>query len=106
MLQQARQAHVDAQLACKWQDRTAINQYAQEIGANPFQTSSCELSTLKSCCSGGLCTPFLAMLAGAGVPILKALQAAAETLSNHAMRADALDALLLVPVFVARRTSS
>ena len=38
----------------------------------------------------------LAMLAGAGVPILKALQAAAETLSNRAMRADALDALLLV----------
>ena len=38
----------------------------------------------------------LAMLAGAGVPILKALQAAAETLSNHAMRADALDALVLV----------
>jgi general secretion pathway protein F len=38
----------------------------------------------------------LAMLAGAGVPILKALQAAAETLANRAMRADALDALLLV----------
>ena len=38
----------------------------------------------------------LAMLAGAGVPILKALQAAAETLSNRAMRADALDALVLV----------
>ena len=38
----------------------------------------------------------LAMLASAGVPILKALQAAAETLSNRAMRADALDALLLV----------
>jgi general secretion pathway protein F len=35
----------------------------------------------------------LAMLAGAGVPILKALQAAAETLSNRAMRADAMDAL-------------
>ena len=34
----------------------------------------------------------LAMLAGAGVPILKALQAAGETLSNRAMRADALDA--------------
>jgi general secretion pathway protein F len=32
----------------------------------------------------------LAMLAGAGVPILKALQAAAETLSNRAMQADAL----------------
>ena len=38
----------------------------------------------------------LAMLASAGVPILKALQAAAETLSNQAMRADALDALVLV----------
>lgn len=38
----------------------------------------------------------LAMLAGAGVPILKALQAAAETLGNRAMRADALDALVLV----------
>ncbi|MEO8120436.1 MAG: type II secretion system F family protein, partial [Rhodoferax sp.] len=32
----------------------------------------------------------LAMLSAAGVPILKALQAAAETLSNRAMRADAL----------------
>ena len=38
----------------------------------------------------------LAMLAGAGVPILKALQAAAETLSNRAMRNDALDALAQV----------
>ncbi len=38
----------------------------------------------------------LAMLAGAGVPILKALQAAAETLSNRAMRADAMEALVLV----------
>lgn len=38
----------------------------------------------------------LAMLAGAGVPILKALQAASETLSNRAMRADALDATILV----------
>ena len=38
----------------------------------------------------------LSMLAGAGVPILKALQAAAETLGNRAMRADALDALVQV----------
>ncbi|SDP92133.1 general secretion pathway protein F [Rhodoferax sp. OV413] len=38
----------------------------------------------------------LAMLAAAGVPILRALQAAAETLNNTAMRADALDALVLV----------
>ncbi|RYF68556.1 MAG: type II secretion system protein GspF, partial [Comamonadaceae bacterium] len=41
-------------------------------------------------------TGTLAMLAGAGVPILKALQAAAETLNNRALRADALDALVLV----------
>jgi general secretion pathway protein F len=38
----------------------------------------------------------LAMLAGAGVPILKALQSAAETVNNRAMRADALDALVQV----------
>jgi general secretion pathway protein F len=38
----------------------------------------------------------LAMLAGAGVPILKALQAAAETLSNRAMRGDAMAALTQV----------
>ena len=38
----------------------------------------------------------LAMLAGAGVPILKALQASAETLNNRAMREDALDALVQV----------
>jgi len=38
----------------------------------------------------------LAMLAGAGVPILKSLQAAAETLGNRAMRADAMAALVQV----------
>lgn len=38
----------------------------------------------------------LAMLAAAGVPILKALQSAADTLSNQALRSDALDALVLV----------
>jgi general secretion pathway protein F len=38
----------------------------------------------------------LAMLAGAGVPILKALQAAADTLNNRSLRADAQDALVLV----------
>ena len=38
----------------------------------------------------------LAMLSSSGVPILKAVQAAAETLSNRAMRTDALDALVLV----------
>jgi general secretion pathway protein F len=38
----------------------------------------------------------LAMLTSAGVPILRALQAAAQTLNNRAMRADALDAIVLV----------
>jgi general secretion pathway protein F len=41
-------------------------------------------------------TGTLSMLAGAGVPILKALQAAAETLGNRAMRRDAMDALVQV----------
>jgi general secretion pathway protein F len=38
----------------------------------------------------------LAMLAAAGVPILKALQAAADTLNNRSLRADAQDAIVLV----------
>jgi len=38
----------------------------------------------------------LAMLSGAGVPILKSLQAAADTLSNRAMKDDALKALAQV----------
>ncbi|MEY4725446.1 MAG: hypothetical protein RLZ36_73 [Pseudomonadota bacterium] len=38
----------------------------------------------------------LAMLTTAGVPILKALQAAADTLSNTALKRDAQDALVLV----------
>ncbi len=38
----------------------------------------------------------LAMLATAGVPILKSLQAAAMTLNNRAMRTDALNALVMV----------
>jgi general secretion pathway protein F len=38
----------------------------------------------------------LAMLSAAGVPILKSLQAASETLSNHALRRDAQDVLVLV----------
>jgi general secretion pathway protein F len=38
----------------------------------------------------------LAMLATAGVPILKALQAAADTLNNSALKRDAQDALVLV----------
>lgn len=38
----------------------------------------------------------LAMLVSAGVPILRALQTAAQTLHNRAMQADALDALVLV----------
>lgn len=38
----------------------------------------------------------LAMLSGAGVPILKAMQTASATLGNHAMRADLDDALVMV----------
>jgi general secretion pathway protein F len=38
----------------------------------------------------------MSLLSNAGVPMLKALQAAAATLNNRAMRADALDVLTLV----------
>jgi general secretion pathway protein F len=38
----------------------------------------------------------LAMLSSAGVPILKGMQTATATLSNHAMRADLEDALVMV----------
>ncbi len=38
----------------------------------------------------------LGLLAQAGLPILKALQAAAETLNNRAMRADAMEAVVMV----------
>ncbi|MSQ56670.1 MAG: type II secretion system protein GspF [Limnohabitans sp.] len=38
----------------------------------------------------------LALLVGAGVPMLRALQSAAQTLSNHALRADAMLAIDLV----------
>lgn len=41
-------------------------------------------------------TGTLAMLAGAGVPILRALHAAADTLANRAMRSDALAIMVLV----------
>lgn len=41
-------------------------------------------------------TGTLAMLSGAGVPILRALHAAADTLSNRAMRSDALEIMVLV----------
>ena len=36
------------------------------------------------------------MLSNAGVPILKGMQTAANTLSNHAMRADIEDAIIMV----------
>jgi general secretion pathway protein F len=41
-------------------------------------------------------TGTLAILTGAGVPILRALQAAADTLANRAMHADALQIMVLV----------
>ncbi len=41
-------------------------------------------------------TGTLSMLTGAGVPILRALHAAADTLANRAMRSDALEIMVLV----------
>ena len=58
--------------------------------------SNCRIASLASSSVDRGCGGPLGRLAGAGVPIRKALQAAAETLANHAMRADALDALVQV----------
>jgi general secretion pathway protein F len=72
---------------------------AQEAFARNFDAAWLRLPLVGKLSRGYNAARFastLAMLAGAGVPILKALQAAAETLNNRAMRADALDALVLV----------
>ena len=79
--------------------------FAARLGlANPLFREKFDAAWLKLPILGKLTRSYntarfastLAMLAAAGVPILKALQAAAETLSNRAMRTDALDALVLV----------
>jgi len=79
--------------------------FAARLGlANPLFREKFDAAWLKLPILGKLTRSYntarfastLAMLAAAGVPILKALQAAAETLSNRAMRTDALDALTLV----------
>lgn len=71
----------------------------QEALRERFDAALLELALLGSLARGYNAARFsstLAMLAGAGVPILRALQAAAETLGNRAMRADALVALVQV----------
>jgi general secretion pathway protein F len=73
--------------------------YARAAFSSKFDAAFLRLPILGRLARGYNAARFastLAMLAGAGVPILKALQAAAETLNNRAMRADALDALVQV----------
>lgn len=72
-----RKEHFRAQFDAAWLQLPLVGKLARGYNAARFAST-------------------LAMLAGAGVPILKALQAAAETLHNRAMRADALDALVAV----------
>jgi general secretion pathway protein F len=54
------------------------------------------IGRLSRCYNAARFASTLAMLAAAGVPILKALQAASDTLSNAAMRKDAQEALAMV----------
>jgi general secretion pathway protein F len=73
--------------------------YANTLFRQKFDAAFLKLPMLGPLARGYNAARFagtLAMLAAAGVPILRALQAAAETLGNTAMRADALDALVLV----------
>ena len=69
---------------------------AQEEFRQKFDAAWLRLPLLGRLARGYNAARFASMLAGAGVPILKALQAAAETLGNRALRADALNALVLV----------
>lgn len=73
--------------------------WSSEVFKNQFDAAWLNLPILGKLARGYNAARFastLAMLSAAGVPILRALQAAADTLSNRAMRADALDALVLV----------
>ena len=73
--------------------------WSREVFRNKFDAFFLTLPVLGRLARGYNAARFastLAMLASAGVPILRALQAAADTLGNRAMRADALDALVLV----------
>ena len=73
--------------------------YAGDVFRSKFDAAFLRIPVLGRLARGYNAARFastLAMLAGAGVPILKALQAAAETVNNRAMRADALDALVQV----------
>lgn len=78
---------------------TARLAWSSEVFKNQFDAAWLNLPILGKLARGYNAARFastLAMLSAAGVPILRALQAAADTLSNRAMRADALDALVLV----------
>ena len=72
-----KQAHVRLRFDAAWLQLPLIGRLARGYNAARFAST-------------------LAMLATAGVPILKALQAAADTLSNTALQRDAQDALVLV----------
>lgn len=54
------------------------------------------LGKLAKSYNGAKFSSTLSMLSNAGVPILKGMQTAANTLSNHAMRADIEDAIIMV----------
>lgn len=85
-------------MACWWQRRAKLA-LTRDALREKFDAFCLTLPILGRLALGYNTARFantLAMLAGAGVPILKALQAAAQTLSNRAIRRDALDALVLV----------
>ena len=72
-----KQTHVRLQFDAAWLQLPLVGRLARGYNAARFAST-------------------LAMLASAGVPILKALQAAADTLTNTALKRDAQEALVLV----------
>jgi general secretion pathway protein F len=83
-------------LLAGWAFRLALKQADFRLRFDAFWLQLPLLGTLSRGYNAARFASTLAMLSAAGVPILKALQAAAQTLSNQAMRADALDTLVLV----------
>jgi general secretion pathway protein F len=85
-----------AVLACAWLIRRMLRVARWRLAFDAWILRLPLLGRLAAGYNAARFASTLAMLSAAGVPILKALQAAADTLGNRAMRADAQDALTLV----------
>lgn len=83
-------------IACVISARLALRQHAIRVRWDAAWLRLPVVGRLSKGYNSARFASTLSMLTGAGVPILKALQAAADTLSNQALREDALEALVQI----------